>query len=195
MGRPTDKQIVAWAREKASRKAGSCDCASTQLFLLSWGSYDAPKVKERVAVHIKEPGHARNHWALSATWAGDEEATIVDCTIGQFGGDVLVFVGTMQAWLSALEERIPMVPIDLDPGGKMYRQAFLVELTPDAAHFDDKPMLNFLPKKPLPDVHATEDDHILEIITAPTQRLRRNSSGVMNEVAIKPKGSRSCIIF
>jgi len=194
MGRPTDEQIRAWALFASSRADGSCDDASTRLFGRTWHPYDNPSFKERIAVYIKQEGHARNHWALSATWTGEGE-TIIDSTIGQFDQHERIFVGTRTEWLAALRAVLPGVSIEIDAGARTYRKALLCEFNPDAANYDEEVTLNFLPKRSGSTAPSTKEDHMFEAMSASSNELRRSGSGFSGGKPSKSGGSRRCTLF
>jgi hypothetical protein len=123
MPRPTEDQLSAWCIRSASSEAGSCRAASNTLYYQFWSPLELPKDKRTIRVYI-DRGWAQDHWAFAAIWAGDNEETVIDNTIGQFNGEKMVFIGTIDQWLAKLSELLRTDKVKLDPEGELYDAAF-----------------------------------------------------------------------
>jgi hypothetical protein len=127
MSRPTDEQLKASCIGNASKEAGSCAVASSELFQKYWSPLPRPKERRRISVYIDRI-YAQDHWALAAKWDGDEEDVIIDNTIAQFGGTEMVFIGSTNQWMARLGELLNGASVVLDPGNRLYKEAFDREL-------------------------------------------------------------------
>lgn len=127
MARPTDKQLEDWCLPSATSEQGSCYANSAQLKDMTWGSLDRPIKTRLIRVYI-DCGHAQDHWAFAAKWAGDDAETVIDNTIGQFNDKAMVFIGSMEQWFAKLGEFLHTDKITLDPDGRLHWAAFEKEL-------------------------------------------------------------------
>ena len=107
MTRPTDEEIVAQAIGTASIESGSCAQGTSDLIIAAKSWPKKPIVTERISITIHKDGDIQNHVAMGAKWAKDDPTTIVDHTIGQFGGGLRVFVGSREAWETELKRLRP----------------------------------------------------------------------------------------
>lgn len=102
MTRPTDEELRAWAIEFASAEKESCDDVTADLKGDPLFDLTKPEISEFIYVKI-ETAPPQDHTALLMQWPGDE-AVIIDATIGQFGGGVMVFIGSREDWIERLTE-------------------------------------------------------------------------------------------
>ncbi|WP_447735668.1 hypothetical protein [Rhodanobacter soli] len=170
MSRPTDEQLKASCIGNASKEAGSCADASSELFQKSWSPLPRPKERRRISVYINR-SYAQDHWALAAQWDGDVEDVIIDNTIAQFGGDEMVFIGSTNQWMARLGELLNGASVVLDPGNRLYKEAFDKELELETAYELEQKRLTSM---------VSKESNISET-------LQKNSKN-------KPKGSR-CVIL
>ena len=127
MPRPTNDQLKAWGLDGATSVAGTCEDNAARLKERTWALDQRPMAKRMIRVYI-DRGYPQNHWAFAAKWEGDTAETVIDNTIGQFNPEVMVFVGSLDAWLAPLGDFLNTKKIRLDPDGAFYMAAFDSEL-------------------------------------------------------------------
>lgn len=130
MPRPDHAYIRAQALKFVTAERGSCDQVSDALCTAALFWSNAPR--ECYAIHALVRGdYAQNHMAMAALWTddADDNRLIVDPSIGQFGGDPRVFIGTADEWLAELSALHHGAPAELDPGGRKFNSAWLHEMS------------------------------------------------------------------
>ncbi len=111
MPRPDDDRLREWALPGASTEPGPCRDAAIDL-LGQVGVLGFPG-RRGVRLYI-DRGCAQDHWGVALLWEGEDAETIVDNTIGQFGGGSRVFVGSQKQWFDALRELMPGATVKVD---------------------------------------------------------------------------------
>lgn len=136
MSRPEKDVIVAFAIGDASILRGSCFERTEDLMKKARRWSQPPSDMEEVTVSIKMEGDAQNHMAMSAKWPGDTDYIMVDNSIGQFGGDLRVFVGTRQEWKDELRRLLNATSVTEDETGGDFLAAFVQSLPPKQGAFE-----------------------------------------------------------
>lgn len=122
MPRPSDEQIRSRVYAFSSNEQGSCQAVSKDLKLkIGWGGFEKP-VKKGVYCTYIDRGYPEDHWEFWAQWEG-EDVTVIDATIGQFGSEEQIFIGTQPQWFERISHLCNCAPVVMDVGGKLFSQA------------------------------------------------------------------------